>query len=70
MQGVDDEMCEVISLFLENKKKGGGPVEWQNFSKESESLTVRFQEREGLKNSFNPFATADAYMHQHFHCLQ
>ena len=23
-----------------------------------------------IKNEINPFATADAYMHQYFHCLQ
>ena len=26
--------------------------------------------QESIRYFFNPFATGDTYMHQHFHCLQ
>ena len=46
VKNVTEEMEEIITVFLENPKKGGGEIESNEFDEKNETLTLRFVEKE------------------------
>jgi len=48
VRGVSTEVNEMLELFLESPKKGGGPISEYNFDISSETVTVSFEKKEGL----------------------
>lgn len=48
VRSVSNDMNEMLELFLESPKKGGGTITDYSFDVGSETVTVSFEEQEGL----------------------
>jgi len=48
VHGVAADMEDIVSVYLENPKKNGGPIESLSYSKETQQLTLCFVTQEGL----------------------
>ena len=47
--GVRKKTVDAVSKYLENKRTGGGRIEWCLYNKSEETLTVRFEKVDGMK---------------------
>lgn len=48
VEGVPEEMENIIIAALESSKKNGGPIEFSTYDQSSETLTVCFVDQTGL----------------------